>query len=213
MVKAVIFDMDGVVINSEPISYRADKELFRQLNIDVPDTVYGSFVGTAPHNNMQRLKELYTIPLTHSELLDKRYKVYFDVFDKADDLSLMPGVSDLIKYLKEKGITVILATSAIRAKIERVFKRLGISDYFDDVISGEDFEFSKPNPAIFLEAVKRTGFTRNECIIIEDSTNGIAAAKAAGVYCIAYKSEHGLPQDTSAADIVITDFSEVKTVL
>ena len=209
MLKAVIFDMDGVVINSEPISYRADKELFRQLDITVPDAIYSSFVGTAPHNNMQRLKELYTIPLTHSELLDKRYKVYFDVFDKADDLSLMPGVIDFIKYLKERGITVILATSAIRTKIERVFKRLGISDYFDDVISGEDFEFSKPNPAIFLEAVKRTGFTKEECIIIEDSTNGITAAKGAGVYCVAYNSSHGLPQDTDAADKIITDFSEL----
>lgn len=162
---------------------------------------------------MQKLKELYTIPLTHAELLDKRYKVYFDVFDKAEDLTLMPGIIDFIKYLKDKRLTVILATSAIRAKIERVFKRLSLDGYFDDVISGEDFEFSKPNPAIFIEAVKRTGFSKEECIVIEDSANGIAAAKAAGVYCIAYKSGHGLPQEIGAADVEISDFKDVIALL
>ncbi|WP_116788019.1 HAD family hydrolase [Flavobacterium psychrotrophum] len=209
MLKAVIFDMDGVVINSEPVSYRADKELFRQLELDVPDAVYASFVGTAPHNNMQKLKELYDISLTQAALLDKRYKVYFDVFDKATDLELMPGVLEFISELRQKGIKVLLATSAIKAKIERVFKRFNLDSYFDAVISGEDFEFSKPHPAIFLEAVNRTGYNKNECIIIEDSTNGIAAAKAAGVYCVAYESPHGLPQDTGAADKIITDFREL----
>lgn len=209
MLKAVIFDMDGVVINSEPVSYRADKELFRQLGLDVPDAVYASLVGTAPHNNMQKLKELYDISLAQAALLDKRYKVYFDVFDKATDLELMPGVLEFITLLKQKGIKVLLATSAIKAKIERVFKRFNLDSYFDAVISGEDFEFSKPHPAIFLEAVNRTGYNKNECIIIEDSTNGIAAAKAAGVYCVAYKSPHGLPQDTDAADKIITDFREL----
>jgi beta-phosphoglucomutase len=118
-------------------------------------------------------------------------------------------VKDLIMDLHTHGIKLILASSAARRKIDKVFARFGLYPYFDEVISGEDFEFSKPHPAIFLEAVAKSGFEKSECIIIEDSTNGIQAAKAAGVYCIAYVSGHGLPQDTSGADKLITDFKEL----
>lgn len=208
-VRAVIFDMDGVVINSEPLGLRANTELFKQLAIDVPESVYSTFVGTAPYNNMQKLKQLYDLPLSFEELVTLRSGIYFNLFEVADDLKLMPGVVELLLKLREKGIVTILATSSFRDKIDKVFKKFPLAEYFDDVISGEDFEFTKPDPAIFIEAVKRTGFDKSECIIIEDSTNGIAAAKAAGVYCVAYKTGHGVPQDMRNADRIINDFSEL----
>lgn len=209
MAKCVIFDMDGVVVNTEPVSYRADKDLFKALAIEVPDDVYATFVGSSPINNMQRLKELYKLPHSHADLLAQRHKYYFDVFDVADDIHLMPGVLDFIISLKDNGVKVILASSAIKIKIARILDRFELHAYFDEVISGEDFEFSKPNPAIFLEAVAKSGFNKSECIIIEDSANGIQAAKAAGVYCIGYVSGHGLPQDTTGANKIITNFKEL----
>ena len=212
-IRAVIFDMDGVVINSEPLGFRANTELFKQLGLEVPESVYATFVGTAPHNNMQKLKQLYDIKLTFPELVDFRSKIYFDLFDKAEDLQLMPGFLDFITHLKANGIVTILATSSFREKIKRVFEKFPLAACFDDVVSGEDFEFTKPDPAIFIEAVKRTGFDKSECIIIEDSTNGIKAAKAAGVYCVAYKTGHGVTQDMTDADKIITDFSELTDVL
>jgi len=104
---------------------------------------------------------------------------------------------------------LLLASSASNRKIEKVFTRFELHHYFDHKISGEDFEESKPNPAIFLEAVNRSGFSKDECIVIEDSTNGIKAAKAAGIYCIGYNSGQTMGQDTSLADMVITDFSQL----
>jgi len=207
MIKAVIFDMDGVVVNTEPIGYKANGELFKSLNITVPDEVYATFIGSSDKNNMQRLKDMYNLEHTREQLLEEKYKYYFDVFDKADDLELMPGVKTLIEDLHSNGMRLILASSAAKRKIEKVFTRFDLHQFFDEIISGEDFEFSKPHPAIFEEAVARSGFINEECVIIEDSTNGIEAAKAAGVYCIGYKSGLGLPQDTSKADVVITDFS------
>jgi HAD superfamily hydrolase (TIGR01509 family) len=207
MKKAVIFDMDGVVVNTEVIGYKAHGNLFKALNITVPDDVYATFIGSSDKNNMQKLKDLYNLEHTREQLLDEKYKYYFEVFDKADDLELMPGVKTLIQDLHNNGMKLLLASSAAKRKIEKVFTRFGLHQFFDEIISGEDFEFSKPHPAIFEEAVARSGFTTEECVIIEDSTNGIKAAKAAGVYCIGYKSGHGLPQDTSEADVVITDFS------
>lgn len=201
--------MDGVVVNTEPIGYRANQELYKSLNITVPDEVYGTFIGNSDKMIVQKLKDLYPIALTHEELLDEKYKYYFNAFDTAEDLALLPGVKDLIIDLHKNGMRLLLASSASNKKIEKVFARFGLHQYFDHTISGEDFEESKPNPAIFLEAVARSGFQKDECIVIEDSTNGIKAAKAAGLYCIGYNSGHTMGQDTSLADMVITDFSQL----
>ncbi|MCO6149293.1 HAD family phosphatase [Flavobacterium sp. NRK1] len=209
MIKAVIFDMDGVVVNTEPIGYRANQELYKSLNITVPDEVYGTFIGNSDKMIVQKLKDLYPLSLTHQELLDEKYKYYFNAFDSAEDLEMLPGVKDLIIDLYKNGMKLLLASSASNRKIEKVFARFNLHQYFDCTISGEDFEESKPNPAIFNEAVAKSGFTKEECIIIEDSTNGIKAAKAAGVYCIGYNSGHTMGQDTSLADKIITDFSQV----
>lgn len=207
--KAVIFDMDGVVVNTEPIGYGANQKMYKELGINVPDEVYSTFIGNSDKNIIQKLKDLYEIDMTHEELLQEKYKYYFEAFDNAADLEMLPGVNDLIISLHSNGMKLLLASSASKRKIEAVFTRFGLHQYFDAKISGEDFEFSKPNPDIFIEAVKQSGFSKEECVIIEDSTNGIKAAKAAGVYCIGYKSEHSMGQDTSLADKVITDFKQI----
>ncbi len=209
MKKAVIFDMDGVVVNTEPIGYGANQKMYKALGITVPDDVYATFIGNSDKNIIQKLKDLYKLEKSNEELLQDKYKYYFEAFDNATDLALLPGVKDLIIDLHTNGMKLLLASSASKRKIEKVFTRFGLHQYFDATISGEDFEFSKPDPAIFLEAVKKSGFTKDECVIIEDSTNGIKAAKAAGVYCIGYESEHSMGQDTSLADTVITNFKEL----
>ncbi|MBY8961941.1 HAD family phosphatase [Flavobacterium sp. D11R37] len=211
MKKCVIFDMDGVVVNTEPIGYRANQQMYKALGITVPDEVYATFMGNSDKNIIQKLKELYKLEHTHQELLEEKYKYYFDAFDNVADLDLMPGVRNLIEDLHNNDFRLILASSASKRKIEKVFSRFGLHPYFDAKISGEDFEFSKPHPAIFIEAAEKSGYAFKECIVIEDSTNGIKAAKAAGLYCIAYNSGHTILQDTSEADMVITDFSDINS--
>ena len=210
MINCVIFDMDGVVVNTEPLGYAANQKMYKSLGITVPDDVYATFMGNSDKNIIQKLKQLYPqLPHTHEELLEEKYKYYFDAFDNAQDLELMPGVRSLIEDLHCNGIKLILASSASKRKIEKVFTRFGLHPFFDDKISGEDFEFSKPHPAIFEEAASRSGFPKERCLVIEDSTNGIKAAKAAGLYCIAYNSGHTIMQDTSLADMVVTDFVQL----
>lgn len=209
MINCVIFDMDGVVVNTEPLSHSANTAMYRSLGIDVPDEVYANFMGNSDKNIIQKLKTLYDIKLTNEELLEEKYKYLFNAFDNAEDLELMPGVKDLVADLHAKGVKLILASSSSKKKIEKVFTRFGLHPYFDHIVSGEDFENSKPDPAIFNEAARLSGYPKSVCVVIEDSTNGIKAAKAAGIYCIAYNSGVGLPQDTSEADRVITDFREL----
>jgi HAD superfamily hydrolase (TIGR01509 family) len=121
----------------------------------------------------------------------------------------LPGVESLIKNLHSNGIQLILASSAAKVTIERVFRRFGLHKYFTHTVSGEDFEFSKPHPAIFEHAASLSIAPKSQCIVIEDSTNGIKAAKAAGIYCVGYRSEHTMLQDISLADKIITNFSEL----
>ena len=207
MINCVIFDMDGVVVNTEPLSYAANSKMYKSLGIDVPKEVYATFTGNSDKNIVAKLKDLYDIKLTHGELLEEKYKYYYAAFDSSEDLDLMPGVKNLIIDLHRQGIVLVLASSSSKVKIGKVFARFGLHPYFSHIVSGEDFENSKPDPAIFIEAAAKSGFPKEECIVIEDSTNGIKAAKAAGIYCVAYSSEHAMLQDTSLADEVITDFS------
>ncbi|MNJ94972.1 Phosphorylated carbohydrates phosphatase [compost metagenome] len=209
MIKAVIFDMDGVVVNTEPIGYHANQQLYKSLNITVSDDVYSTFIGNSDKNIIQKLKDLYPISLSHDELLEENYRYFFETFDTIEDLEMLPGVKDLIEDFYNNDMRLILASSASKKKIEKVFDRFDLHKYFDYKISGEDFEFSKPHPAIFQEAVAKSGFAKEECIVIEDSTNGIKAAKAAGIYCIGYVGEDSMGQDTSLADKVIKDFKEL----
>lgn len=209
MVNAVIFDMDGVVVNTEPVGLEANRKFYKTLGIDVTDEIYSDFIGNSDKNIIQKLRNLFELQQTEEDLLEKSYKYYFDAFESSDDLELLPGVKDLIIDLYNNGMTLVLASSAAKRKIEAVFTRFDLHQYFKTKISGEDFEQSKPNPAIFVEAVKQTGFPKEECIVIEDSTNGIKAAKGADVFCIGYQSEHSMGQDTSLADKVITDFKQL----
>lgn len=198
--------MDGVVVNSEPVSYAASQDLYKSLNITVPDDVYATFTGNSDKNIAQKLIDLYKLEISLDLLLEKKFT---HLMQRFDSIELMPGVKNLITGLHAAGIKLILASSSSKKKIRAIFTHFNLHQYFDAVISGEDFEFSKPDPAIFNEAAKQSGFAKSECIVIEDSTHGITAAKAAGLYCIAYKSEHALLQDTSLADTIITDFAQL----
>jgi HAD superfamily hydrolase (TIGR01509 family) len=209
MIKTVIFDMDGVIVDTEPVHYYAYHKQFSELNIDVTDEVYASFTGFSTRNTFQKLKETFVIEQEVEELIQRKRTIFNDAFDTKEDLYLLDGVEDLIKDLYANGMQLILASSASKVTIERVFTRFNLHQYFTDIVSGEDFPQSKPNPAIFLYAASLSKAPKEDCIIIEDSTNGVKAAKGAGIYCVGYNSEHSKMQDLSDADKVINHFDEL----
>ena len=118
-------------------------------------------------------------------------------------------MEDLIKDLHSNGIQLVLGSSSAKVTINRIFKRFDLHKYFTHIVSGEDFPKSKPHPAIFQHAAFLAQTPVEHCIVIEDSTNGILAAKAAGIYCIGYDSENSKLQDYTKADKVISHFSEL----
>ena len=214
MIKTVIFDMDGVIVDTEPVHHYAYHKHFSQLDIKVTPEMYASFTGNSTKNVYQKLKKAFSLTHDVQELVQTKRSLFNDAFDEKNDLDLLMGVHDLIQDLYNNGIQLILASSASKVTIERVFKRFGLHKYFSHIVSGEDFPKSKPDPAIFLKAATLSGNTISECIIIEDSTNGIKAANAAGIFCVGYKSENSKLQELNGADKIISHFNELdyKTV-
>ena len=201
--------MDGVIVDTEPVHRYAYFKQFAELNIDVTEEMYASCTGLSTRNTFQKLKEVFTIELEVEDLIQRKRTIFNDAFDSKADLELLDGVEVLIKNLHQSGIQLILASSASKVTISRVFNRFKLHDYFTHLVSGEDFPKSKPHPAIFEHAASLSIAPMENCLIIEDSTNGVKAAKAAGIYCIGYNSIHSKLQDLSLADFVIDNFNQL----
>jgi beta-phosphoglucomutase len=209
-IKCVIFDMDGVIIDSEEIHKKAYYETFNTLNIEVSDTLYKSFTGSSTINAFQRLVAHFNLKNDPKELvLDKR-KRYVNFFEKDPNLHLVAGVEEIIKYFYNKGIILILASSSAMINIDRVFNRFNLNTYFAAKISGADLKESKPNPEIFNKAAILENISKENCVVIEDSDNGITAANDANIFVFGYANKLSEGQTLENADFVINHFSELK---
>ncbi len=209
MLKAVLFDMDGVIVDTEPLHRKAYFKMFEEMNIDVSDALYNSFTGQATLPICRTLCQHFDISETPENLVSIKRKHFKYLFENDTELSLLDGVHDLIKDYHENGLTLVLASSASMININRIFERFDLDRYFKAKISGADLKASKPHPEIFLKASELAGEHTDHCMVIEDSTNGIVAAKAANIYCVGFKSPHSANQDYSQADKVITSFSDI----
>lgn len=201
--------MDGVIVDTEPVHRYAYYKQFEELNIEVTEAMYTSFTGFSTRNTFQTLKEQFQLTHEVEDLIQRKRSIFNDAFDTKADLELLEGVRTLIEDLHQNGIQLILASSASKVTIYRVFNRFGLHDFFTHIVSGEDFPKSKPHPAIFEHAASLSIAPKDNCIVIEDSTNGVKAAKAAGIYCVGYISEHSKDQRLDEADLVINHFKEL----
>jgi HAD superfamily hydrolase (TIGR01509 family) len=206
--KAAIFDMDGVIIDSEPLHYLSDKTLLKRLGIEVPDTYLDKYVGVTNPVMWKELIKDFSIPKDLQEILNTQKSLKLKLL-KSGDYKAIEGIPDLLKDLYKHGIPIAIASSSSSIFIKEVIKILKIGRYIDIYVSGENIEKSKPDPDIFLKTAELLQLKPSGCVVIEDSTNGVIAAKRAGMKCIGFQNTNSGKQDLSKADIVVSSISEI----
>jgi len=209
MLKAVLFDMDGVIVDTEPLHHKAYYKMFSDFGIEVSTELYESCTSQSTKNICKKLCEHFNLKATPLELELNKRSHFNGLFDSDPSLQLLDGVLDLIKNYHENGLTLILASSASMGTINKVFTRFELDQYFKAKLSGADLKASKPHPEIFIKAAEAALQPREYCMVIEDSTNGIQAAFDAGIYCVGYDSKHSKNQDYTKANMVISHFNEI----
>lgn len=207
--KAVIFDMDGVLVNSEPFYVEVEQTNFKKLGLNITEDEHKTYQGTATDRMWEIIKEKHGVSQAVEELVKMTNSIVTPYFASLETIECMPGVEQLIKRLAKEKIPLALASSSYPDVIEIILQKTGVKSYFDVVVDSQMAGASKPEPDIFLLAAKKLGIPPDKCIVIEDSTNGIKAAKSAGMYCIAYAGPGSELQDQSYADRIITDFNEL----
>ena len=209
-IKCVIFDMDGVIIDSEELHKKAYYETFNSIDVDVTDELYKTLTGSSTINTFQRLVAHFGIDEKPEDLVLNKRSRYVNFFENDPNLHLVKGVEEIIKYFYNKGLTLILASSSAMVNINRVFNRFDLEQYFTAKISGADLKESKPHPEIFEKAAVLGNTPRENCIVIEDSDNGVKAANDAGIFVAGFRNPLAADQTLENADIVIEDFKELK---
>ncbi|MEM6685160.1 MAG: HAD family phosphatase [Bacteroidota bacterium] len=210
MLQGVLFDMDGVIVDTEPLHYKAYHQMFDEVGIEVTPKLYESFTGQSTINICKRICDHFALKTTPETLVKIKRANFQRLFDNDTDLTLLDGVLDLIKEYHENDLKLVLASSASMPNINNIFERFHLEQYFMAKFSGADLQQSKPHPEIFEKAAFATGYERANCMVIEDSTNGIKAANAAGIFCVGYDSQHSKNQDYSIANMVISSFQEIQ---
>jgi HAD superfamily hydrolase (TIGR01509 family) len=197
--RALVFDFDGVIIDTESSDLRAWREVFEDFGAELALADWAQVIGTAEH---------HFDPIEHLELLVgtavDRARVSAAHARRRLDLTeaqpLLPGVRDLVAYARAEGVRLAVASSSTRAWVEGLLEKRGIRADFDCICCREDVARTKPYPDLYLAALACLGVSARETVALEDSPNGIAAARAAGIYVVALPNPVTAGLDLSAAD-------------
>lgn len=182
-IKAVLFDMDGVIFDTERVYMEEWEEVFRKYGYKFDRSVYLDLMGTGRKNVKRVFKEVFGENLPLDDMYKDKDAMIFDTIRKGE-LPIKQGAVELLSFLKENGYKIALATSAIRERLDIQIKINNMYERFDAMVCGDDITKSKPDPEIFLKAAQGLQMPVENCLIIEDSEAGVQAAVNAGIPAI-----------------------------
>ena len=204
---AVIFDMDGVLLDSEPLHYEAVRLILEEQGVEFPIEDYFRYLGTTLTSTWDDLCERYPIAM-YFEQFEARYNA--DVLKQYQaGAPLIRGARGLVEQLRNAGVPIAVASSSHREWVEAALTGAGLRDYFDQTTAGNEVSMGKPSPEIYLKAAEKLGFDPANCVAIEDAPAGVESAKAAGMSVVLVRSE--LTNDLDlASDWQVDDLTEFK---
>ena len=206
--KGILFDMDGVLVDSEPLFHKAVNVMVERCGA-APITEEENnryLLGATVEETWIRVKDLRDIPQTPAQLLAGYNEVVKDVL--RSDLTARPGVRALIAEAQRRGLPIAVASSSLREWVNLKLEVIGLTDAFPVALGGNDIEHGKPAPDIYIKAARLIGLEASQCVAIEDSPIGLAAAAASGAYTVCTLTDSTRRLDLSAADVIIESLEE-----
>jgi beta-phosphoglucomutase len=205
--RGVIFDMDGVLVLSEPLLAEAAARMFAERGYEVRHEEFHPFIGMGEDRYLGGVAEARGIPLDPERDKARTYAIYLDAI--RGRLHPLPGVVDFVAGCRRRGLKLAVASSADEVKVLGNLREIGLPPAtFDAIVNGSQVARKKPAPDIFLEAARRLGLEPSRCLVVEDAVAGVAAAKAAGARCLAVTTSFG-PEQLDQADWVVSSLAEV----
>ena len=183
MIKAIIFDMDGLMIDSERVTFECYQERLKDMNLTMDEEFYKTLLGKPIKGIYQRFYDVYGNDFPIEDVIKDVHALMAKRFE-TEGVPIKTGLKSLLEYLKENNYKTIVATSSNRERVDTILSQAQITDYFDDSICGDEVTKGKPNPEVFLKSCQKLGVNVDEAIVLEDSEAGIQASYDAGIKVI-----------------------------
>ena len=211
MIKAVIFDMDGVMIDSEPLWEKTERILLARRDIEYNPTYRDQIVGLNQNDSGKLLIDTFELKETVEDIISERVEILTAIYE--EELEVVLDLIPLLDNLRDNKFKLAVASSSPLRVINFVLDMFSLQEYFPVVVSGECTENGKPHPDIYLHTAKRLEVEPSECAAIEDSINGVKSAKAAGMYCIAVPDKRLSQMEFQNADIIVPNLNRINSDL
>lgn len=207
MIKAIIFDMDGVMIDSEPLWEKTERILLARREIEYSPDYRDKIVGLNQNDSGRLMIDTFKLSEGVEEIIAERVEILTSIYK--NELETVKGLVSLLDNLKERNYPLAVASSSPMRVISFVLDMFSLNEYFSVIVSGECTDNGKPHPDIYLETARLLGVEPSECVAIEDSINGVHSAKAAGMTCIAVPDKRLTPDRFQSADHICESLSQI----
>lgn len=206
--QAAIFDLDGLLIDSEPLQLRAINRALVPVGVRLTEADWMGYVGTRSIEIITRLRAAHGFEAAPDDIEAAKLAAYRQIIRQPGALSLMPGVHAALAACRASGLTLAIASSSVRGDIAIILDILDLSAAFETITAGDEVTSGKPAPDIFIETARRLAVAPAECLVLEDSPHGVAAANTAGMLSVAIPNRFTARQDFSDAAVVLHDLLE-----
>ncbi|NWG33028.1 MAG: HAD family hydrolase [Chloroflexi bacterium] len=211
MLKALIFDFDGLILDTETPEYLIWQNIYREQGFELPHDEWGRIIGGYGLSNFDAAEHLSRLTQGRLDSASLRSRHQLESFSAIQRETVLPGVMDMIHAAQRHGLKLAIASSSRHDWVDGHAKRLGIFQYFDKVICADDVGVgrTKPNPDLFLLALNQLQVRKNEAVVFEDSPNGVTAAKRAGIFVVAVPNPVTAKLRIEGADLMVTSLSDL----